>query len=252
MFDDQPTDNNVPGQVPNNLPIGDIDSKADDMFAGLDNEPVASALGAGILKPKNLEAPQAEMKSNMPDNPYYNQPTAQGGAEVYQLKQPMLSSGLVRIILAVVVLVIIGGGGWWIYAKYMKAPVSEVTFPADSSVDPFANVTTPEDQTNTVVEDINNPNNDVAGEVKDDQILFGQPIDKDGDGLDDVKEQEIGTDPNNWDSDNDGLSDGDEVLIWKTSPINPDTDNDTYLDGAEVKSGYNPNGPGKLFEPPKE
>jgi hypothetical protein len=35
------------------------------------------------------------------------------------------------------------------------------------------------------------------------------------------------------------LSDGDEVIIWKTNPMNPDSDGDSYLDGSEVKSGYN-------------
>jgi len=62
----------------------------------------------------------------------------------------------------------------------------------------------------------------------------------------------LGPTQNNWDSDGDELSDGDEVIIWKTEPLNPDTDDDSFLDGAEIKSGYNPAGPGKLFEPPVE
>ena len=48
-----------------------------------------------------------------------------------------------------------------------------------------------------------------------------------------------------FDSDNDGLSDQDEKN-YMTDLNNPDTDGDGFLDGAEVKSGYNPNGPGKL------
>ena len=49
------------------------------------------------------------------------------------------------------------------------------------------------------------------------------------------------------DSDNDGLSDGDELNIYGTDPFNPDSDGDGYSDGDEVKGGYNPNGPGKLL-----
>jgi hypothetical protein len=70
--------------------------------------------------------------------------------------------------------------------------------------------------------------------------------DPDQDGLTNLQEQQLGTDPNNPDTDADGLTDGQEVTIYKTDPLNPDTDGDGFLDGAEVKAGYNPNGPGKL------
>ena len=58
--------------------------------------------------------------------------------------------------------------------------------------------------------------------------------DSDGDGLTDKQELEIGTDPNNPDSDHDGLSDGEEVLRRNTDPLNPDSDGDGLTDGAEV------------------
>jgi hypothetical protein len=94
------------------------------------------------------------------------------------------------------------------------------------------------------------PNENLSGNTTDTKLLFGEPVDSDGDGLTDDREKELGTDPTNWDTDHDGLSDYDEVTIWKTDPKNPDTDGDTYQDGAEVKNGYNPAGPGKIFEPP--
>lgn len=47
------------------------------------------------------------------------------------------------------------------------------------------------------------------------------------------------------DSDQDGLSDEEEIF-YGTDKNNPDTDGDGYLDGAEVKGGYNPLGEGKL------
>ena len=58
--------------------------------------------------------------------------------------------------------------------------------------------------------------------------------DSDGDGLTDEFELEIGTDPNNPDTDSDRLSDGEEVLRRNTDPLNPDTDSDQLGDGAEV------------------
>lgn len=75
-------------------------------------------------------------------------------------------------------------------------------------------------------------------------------VDSDGDGLSDEVERMLGTDPFNPDTDNDGLTDYEEVCIYGTDPLNPDTDGDGYLDGEEVEAGYNPLGPGRLLEIP--
>ncbi len=64
------------------------------------------------------------------------------------------------------------------------------------------------------------------------------PDDTDGDGLSNEREKELGTDPNNPDSDADGLKDGGEVDVTKTDPKNPDTDGDGLSDGDE-KLKYN-------------
>jgi len=59
--------------------------------------------------------------------------------------------------------------------------------------------------------------------------------DSDGDGLTDLEEIMIyHTDPFNPDSDGDGLTDGEEVKIYGTDPNNPDTDGDGLTDGEEV------------------
>ncbi len=71
-------------------------------------------------------------------------------------------------------------------------------------------------------------------------------VDSDKDGLSDSEEISAKTNINVIDTDNDGLSDYEEVKIYHTNPLSADTDGDGYLDGAEVKSGYNPNGSGKL------
>jgi len=60
-------------------------------------------------------------------------------------------------------------------------------------------------------------------------------MDSDGDGLTDYDEVNVyKTDPKNPDTDGDGLKDGAEVLQYKTDPLNPDTDGDGLKDGAEV------------------
>jgi len=59
--------------------------------------------------------------------------------------------------------------------------------------------------------------------------------DTDGDGLTDLEEEQLGTDPLNPDTDGDGLKDGEEVKVYRTNPLNPDTDADGLKDGEEVK-----------------
>lgn len=66
--------------------------------------------------------------------------------------------------------------------------------------------------------------------------------DADGDGLSFAQEKIFETDPNNKDTDNDGLSDFEEIDKYKTNPLSNDTDEDGYSDGDEVREGYNPNG----------
>jgi hypothetical protein len=57
------------------------------------------------------------------------------------------------------------------------------------------------------------------------------------------------------DSDQDGLSDWQEVILG-TNPLNPDTDGDGYLDGIEYRSGFDPKKPGPadkiLWQDPRE
>src|SRR3990167_10715724 len=73
--------------------------------------------------------------------------------------------------------------------------------------------------------------------------------DTDGDGLINDDEAKAGTDPKNPDTDNDGLSDREEVKTWKTNPLKADTDGDGYNDGQEIKTLNDPKVPGgKLLD----
>ena len=69
------------------------------------------------------------------------------------------------------------------------------------------------------------------------------PGDSDGDGLEDAIEVELGTDPVDLDTDDDGLTDGDEYYVYQTGTRNPDTDGDGVVDGVETANGTDPNDP---------
>ena len=56
--------------------------------------------------------------------------------------------------------------------------------------------------------------------------MTSKPEDTDGDGLPDIDEIEIGTDPLDADTDGDGWTDGDE-LDWGTNPLDPDSNPDS-------------------------
>lgn len=60
------------------------------------------------------------------------------------------------------------------------------------------------------------------------------PADQDADNIADDQEANLGLDPANPDTDEDGLADGDEVSIYLTDPINWDTDGDSLGDGQEM------------------
>src|SRR3989339_1753529 len=263
MFDDQLNNKQVPG----NLPIGEPEDMLASTEGGTGDMPVSrpTALERGILKPKTEDiVAENPAGSQQQETPTMVTPPA----EIYQVKEPALTRGIVTVIVVLVVLGILGGGGWWVYNSFIKTslPNQQTTdttatpnFVAQPLEEAEATIQVVEPEAATapaqgVVGETTTSSGleNVAKEIADEQVLFGEPIDKDGDGLDDVKEAELSTDPNNWDTDGDALSDGDEVLIWKTNPLNPDTDGDTYKDGQEVKGGYNPNGPGKIFEVPEE
>lgn len=59
--------------------------------------------------------------------------------------------------------------------------------------------------------------------------------DEDDDGLSNKREHSLGTDKNDSDTDNDGISDGFEVMRSKTNPLHNDTDRDGLTDGEELK-----------------
>jgi outer membrane protein OmpA-like peptidoglycan-associated protein len=62
--------------------------------------------------------------------------------------------------------------------------------------------------------------------------------DADNDGLTNDQEKEFGTNPNNPDTDGDGLNDGAEVNVHHTNPLKADTDGDGLSDYAEINTHH--------------
>jgi hypothetical protein len=65
-------------------------------------------------------------------------------------------------------------------------------------------------------------------------------IDADRDGLSNLEEFQLGTDPLGPDTDGDGLLDGEEVQEHGTDPLLFDTDGDGVSDGLELQAGSDP------------
>lgn len=74
-------------------------------------------------------------------------------------------------------------------------------------------------------------------------------VDVDYNDLSNIQEINLGTNSRLKDTDNDGLSDSDEILLYNTNPLVPDTDEDGITDGNEITMGLDPNDP-ETFDVP--
>jgi hypothetical protein len=72
------------------------------------------------------------------------------------------------------------------------------------------------------------------------QAICGESADPDNDGLVNLDEYNYDIDPLNDDTDNDGISDGNEIKIYLTNPKESDSDNDKVSDGEELVNCYDP------------
>jgi len=76
--------------------------------------------------------------------------------------------------------------------------------------------------------------NDSSETNRSNGVLGVVDLDSDNDGLSDSDEIIYGTNPDNNDTDGDGLLDGEEIYIYDSNVTNPDSDGDGLLDGDEV------------------
>jgi len=216
----------------------------DDIFAETD-KPAAGGIQSDI------ETHRVGLAVTGESLPPMDMPEPTGGSKSY-----------LKIIIIVVAALVVLGGGYFTYSQFIKTdePVVETPVltnktattsattpkPADSgfvTVVPGMASTTTVNPTGAATSSLSTTTETVATST-----IIESTVDSDVDGLTDVEEKIAGTNPNVIDTDNDGLSDYEEVKIYHTNSLNADSDGDSYLDGAEVKSGYNPNGSGKLVD----
>lgn len=216
------------------------------MFDNLNNnnQPASSSNNQGVQPPKSVEDIFADTEQQAMVKPDVFKPKSSTPiqSEYVEVESSSVFKKILIIIGGIVFLGLLGYGGYSGYNKFFMAYEEQ-----DVIVD--------QDQGDVFPGEENNIEENVSGVVPDEKIeevieesLLVQSQDSDQDGLTDEEEKFLGTDINNIDSDNDGLFDREEVKVYKTDPLKEDTDGDGYLDGAEVKGGYNPNGPGKLYE----
>ncbi len=207
--------------VPANLPSAPV-SEPEDMF------------GKTESMPKPSGAP------GMPKMPMSE------GSQSPAVDPPLVTNRKSILVASLVLGVIILIGGGVLLAKFLGGSVTQLdslrgNTPTDTNsatppltenpLAPSDSTTTPSDQNITTAPSL-------------------APKDTDGDGLNDDEEQILATSITLPDTDKDGLSDYDEVRVYQTDPLKDDPDGDTYKDGEEVKNGYNPAGPGKIFGAP--
>jgi hypothetical protein len=215
---------------PANLPTGQASAPVDDMFDAV--EPVKTA-------------PMPSLNTSMP------------GASL-AVDPPMVTNRKTIVVASLILGVLLLVGGGVALARFLGKPILGMTSGFKSSTNTPA-VTTPDPATTPVITEspfdrlrekstADTATTDTNAVVPPTETVA--PKDTDSDGLNDDEETILGTDILGADSDKDGLSDYDEVRVYRTDAMNVDTDGDTFKDGDEVKNGYNPAGAGKLFGVP--
>jgi hypothetical protein len=202
-----------------------------------------SAAGFGLTQDKRsvVEDILADAEAPSAAKPAVFQPKASSADYALEDEAVNASSHAIKkIFFLLVVLAVLGLAvilGYFGYKTFLADENGETTIPAAEESETAA-----EEEESQAVPDIEPSEETAIIETP------AQPYDSDQDGLTDEEETALGLNINSVDSDNDGLFDREEVMVYKTNPLLPDTDYDGYLDGAEVKSGYNPNGSGRLYD----
>jgi len=260
MFDDikksttpQQDAGQVPQPSPGQAPAGPAKDQADISSTGTSPEPVAAPASQPV-KPEPLSkdkptedifADTDKIKEGQPAKPTVFQPKAQAPSEpaIVEEKKPLgLPNKLARdskkyFVLAAIILglLLVSFVGWYSYNKFFASPVEEQAQEQNQT----------EEQASQEEEQAAEPAKQTETEI---ETPTAPPADSDQDGVTDEEEEALGLDINSVDSDGDGLFDREEIKVYKTDPLAQDTDGDGYSDGDEVKNGYNPKGPGMLYE----
>lgn len=141
-------------------------------------------------------------------------------------------------IILVAVIIVLGGGAYYYFTQQALKEEQQTLLNLKNSVHaPSTSTTTPE--TTSAMLDKNWQKNFFGSETCSHTDVCGDAADPDQDGLTNAEEYKLGTDPNNPDSDNDGLADGDEVHVFGSDPKSANSGSDkSYSDIDYVKGGY--------------
>ena len=207
--------------------------------------------------------------ANTPPNPQPSDLLAKSlkaNSSVQSVNQtPTKSASKAKLVLVILIILVVVAAGVLVYSQYFKKAPAEAIIP-ESVVDIEENV--PASDSGAVVEP-------PTADIVEPEIISEEPVATDTNFL--TEEGELGEAGDNMnlgedimpeepvvineentsvpeevvvdlDSDQDGLSDADEINVYGTNPLKSDTDGDGYLDGDEIKNGYNPLGEGSLSQ----
>jgi len=240
-------------------------AEPEDIFANTDKAAVNAKPAQFMPKIKNTANTPAAMGVNSANEAQDQSSFADIGDDVKKSQnKKYIAVGIIIIVTLVVMLI------GMVVLAYLKTKENNPTdagvvkqeqtvAPIDSTADNTENTalenTAAEDNADNTsdnnVSGIEDLNNQIAPVAENSTVILDEITDTDNDGLTDSEENRLGTSITNTDTDGDGLFDRQEVRIYNTDPLNPDTDGDGFIDGEEVENGYNPAGPGQLYELPQ-
>lgn len=250
MFNDLNNQNSKPGGA------------VDDIFAETDNSPSQSEIETrkvGLASAGGTTA-MPHFENNVQTPTSTNDEMAKQILGDDQEPPRPANRGYLKVVIIVLIVLALGAAAYFAYLNLFSKGDSEVTTPEpivnNAPVTPPVNnfvEVIPEEIANVMDEEpaleeassssstLPNTMGTSTEAIEND---FQNFVDSDGDGLSDEEEVVLETNPNIIDSDNDGLSDYEEARIYLSNPLNTDTDGDGYPDGEEVRAGYDPNAVG--------
>jgi len=232
----------------------DSAGEPEDIFAGTDREPVRQYPKPPQFQPRPAGGEPKQSASIAPIPAPNNAPAV----KIKTDKKYIITGVVVIVVLAAILASMIALAYYktkgrssipeipTLPSQQQNISANQPVSPAGGSVsNPTAVEPAPADSTAASQQDSQEEDKNQPG-----QYILDEITDSDNDGLTDGEEKRLGTNPEAGDTDGDGLFDREEVRVYKTDPLGIDTDGDGYSDGEEVENGYNPKGEGKLYELP--